>query len=160
MPLSELQIRRYARHILLSDMGGVGQERLLAAAVAVEVGADRPASVVALAYLAAAGVGRLRLTGDVDGLVSAREVRDAILLGTADVGRVRADALAARLGALNPDVVVERAPDRAAAGVEGSTDGSAEAWLRCEPGGDLAAALIAGGGAACRRIAAIARGQT
>jgi hypothetical protein len=59
LPLTDTQIERYARQLLLSQVGGKGQERLLAATVRVEgtgSGADEAAT-----YLAAAGVGRLRL---------------------------------------------------------------------------------------------------
>ena len=47
--LREDQIRRYGRHVLLPDVGGRGQERLLAARVVVELGPERAAEVAALA---------------------------------------------------------------------------------------------------------------
>lgn len=62
MPLTETQIERYERQILLEEVGGKGQERLLAATVRVKgngVGADE-----AVTYLAAAGVGHLLLDAD------------------------------------------------------------------------------------------------
>jgi hypothetical protein len=62
LPLTEPQIERYERQILLKEVGGKGQERLLAATVQVQghgVGADEAAT-----YLAAAGVGRLVLDAD------------------------------------------------------------------------------------------------
>jgi hypothetical protein len=108
--LREDQVRRYARHILLPDIGGVGQKRLLAAVVVVELGPDPAAESAALAYLAAAGVGRLLLAGDVDGAVTEAEAAVAILLGASDVGRPRLAAITDRIAALNPDVRVERAP--------------------------------------------------
>lgn len=110
--LREDQVRRYARHILLPDVGGVGQERFLAAAVEVEVGPDRAAEIAALAYLAAAGVGRLVLRGDAAGPVTEGEARDGILLGHDDVGRARIEAIRERVGAINPDVRVEPAAGR------------------------------------------------
>lgn len=60
MGLSEEQIQRYSRHILLPGVGGVGQERLLASSVLIAYPADEEsAALTALAYLAAAGVGRV-----------------------------------------------------------------------------------------------------
>jgi molybdopterin/thiamine biosynthesis adenylyltransferase len=104
MALREDQIRRYARHVLLPDVGGVGQERLLAAAVRVEIGPAAGAEIAALVYLAAAGVGTLILGGDADGAVTAAEIATGIAYGTDDVGRPRREALTRRLTALNPDV--------------------------------------------------------
>lgn len=108
--LREDQVQRYARHILLPDIGGVGQKRLLAAAVVVALGRDPAAESAALAYLAAAGVGRLLLAGDADAPVTTDEARAGILLGTDDIGRPRIQAMTERIAALNPDVRVERAP--------------------------------------------------
>lgn len=102
MPLSEAQIRRYSRHILLPDVGGTGQARLLAATVAIDLSTDPPAAIAAATYLAAAGLGTLVLTGG--GAVSETDLRTGIALGRADLGRPLADALADRLRALNPDV--------------------------------------------------------
>lgn len=107
--LREDQVQRYARHILLPDIGGVGQKRLLAGTVVVELGPDPAAESVALAYLAAAGVGTLLLAGDPDAPVT--EAEAGILLGTDDVGRPRIQAVSERIAALNPDVRVQRAPD-------------------------------------------------
>ena len=60
MGLSEEQIQRYSRHILLPGVGGVGQERLLASSVLLAFSAaEENAALVALTYLAAAGVGRI-----------------------------------------------------------------------------------------------------
>lgn len=60
MALGEEQIQRYSRHILLPGVGGVGQERLLAASALIAFQArEEGAAVVALVYLAAAGVGRI-----------------------------------------------------------------------------------------------------
>ncbi|MAE04735.1 MAG: hypothetical protein CMH76_00205 [Nitrospinae bacterium] len=67
MTLAEKQVQRYSHHILLPQVGGKGQERLLASAVAVAFGpGGAGAASVAVTYLAAAGVGRigwLSLTG-------------------------------------------------------------------------------------------------
>ena len=60
MGLSEEQIQRYSRHILLPEVGGAGQERLLASSVLIAYSEDEEsAALTALAYLAAAGVGRI-----------------------------------------------------------------------------------------------------
>ncbi len=143
--LTEAQVRRYARHILLPDVGGVGQQRLLAGSVEVTVGPHSAAAVAALAYLAAAGVGRLYLAGPVDDAVTAEEAAGGILFGTADVGRPRLAALRARLVALNPDVTVVAAEPESRAAV--TLDRLPEV------GEDVAAALRHGGGAAVQALA-------
>ena len=144
MALTEDQVRRYARHILLPDVGGRGQERLLAACVAVDVGPGHGAEVAALAYLAAAGVGRLRLLGDTEGPVTRDDVAGGILFGAGDVGRPRSRALRDRLAGINPDVDVTAAADPAGhvLVVDGGT-------------GACADALIAGCGAATRMLATL-----
>jgi sulfur-carrier protein adenylyltransferase/sulfurtransferase len=92
------QKRRYLRHILL--FGAEGQERLLAAAVAVDEAAG--AGAAALWYLAAAGVGTLVVADE--GAVRPEDV--GLIFEIADVGRSRREAAAERLAALNPDVTV------------------------------------------------------
>ena len=57
--LREDQIRRYARHVLLPDLGGTGQERLLASACAIDP--RDPAERIAFEYLVAAGVGTIAM---------------------------------------------------------------------------------------------------
>ncbi len=147
MALTEDRIRRYARHILLPDVGGTGQERLLGATVTVTVGPGADAAVAALAYLAAAGVGTLRLTGDPGGPVTADEQRGGILYGVSDVGRPRLEAIAERIRGINPDVRVQAA------------DAPGAMALELEPAGDVAAALALGGAAAARTLAAILEGE-
>jgi hypothetical protein len=61
MALTEAQIIRYSRHVLLPDVGGVGQSRLLAATVALDFAGADPATTWAATYLAAAGIGTLVL---------------------------------------------------------------------------------------------------
>jgi adenylyltransferase/sulfurtransferase len=104
--LREDQIRRYARHVLLPDVGGHGQARLLAASVAVELGPGRVVEAVALAYLAAAGVGRILLCGDPAGPLGPDEIAGGVLWSSADLGRPRGAAARSRIAALNPDVEV------------------------------------------------------
>jgi adenylyltransferase/sulfurtransferase len=60
MPLTEAQVQRYSRHILLPEVGGVGQERLLGASAAVAFSSEGGGTAaVAAVYLASAGVGRI-----------------------------------------------------------------------------------------------------
>ena len=160
--LREDQVQRYARHILLPDVGGVGQMRFLAAAVLVEVGPARAAEIAALAYLAGAGVGCLLLGGDVEGPVSEDEARDGILLGSGDVGRPRIDAIGERVRAINPDVRVERA---GAAGESGGALSLASVPAlpvaltgdERDPDGTVASALIHGSARAIRTLAWLSR---
>jgi adenylyltransferase/sulfurtransferase len=153
MSLSEEQIERYSRHILLPDVGGVGQKRLLAAIVAVDLGPDRLIEGAAIAYLAAAGVGHLLLGGDARGPLTDAEVACGILYGLGDVGRPRVDAIRDRVLAINPDVSVSRADDP-------DTAHRVDAQLpRVAIDGevDLPGALIHGGAAAVRTITELIR---
>lgn len=147
LELGRERIRRYARHILLPDVGGVGQKRLFAAVVAVETGPERADEVAALAYLAAAGVGRLVLVGDARGAVTEREAARGILYGMDDVGRPRVDALAGRIAELNDDVTVVAGSAGHAVPLAELDDGHVlAAWLGCDhPDEDVAATLVRGG---------------
>jgi adenylyltransferase/sulfurtransferase len=101
--LSEEQVQRYSRHILLREVGGAGQERLLASS-AVLVGAGGLGCPAGL-YLAAAGVGRI---GVIDSdAVDLTNLQRQIAHGTADVGRPKVESFREALGTLNPDVAVE-----------------------------------------------------
>ena len=158
MTLSPEQVRRYARHILLPDVGGVGQARLLAARVTVPIGAGREAELVALTYLAAAGVGVLILSGDPGGPISASEAALGIPCVAADLGRPRIEALRERLAALNPDV-------RVIAGAAETVDAAARldvapAAADGSSGVAVADALFRGGVAAARLLHHIARPPT
>jgi adenylyltransferase/sulfurtransferase len=101
--LSDTQLERYARHIILREVGGAGQTRLLGATVAV-IGAGGIGSP-ALQYLAAAGVGRLIVIDD--DRVDLSNLQRQTLFGTANIGRPKAEAARDALARLNPDVTVE-----------------------------------------------------
>lgn len=100
--LSDDELDRYARHIVLREVGGRGQAQLKAARVAV-IGAGGLGSPCLL-YLAAAGVGSLTIIDDDSVAVS--NLQRQILFTTADTGRTKVTAAAARLTALNPHVAV------------------------------------------------------
>lgn len=94
---------RYARHLLLPQVGEEGQLRLRAASVLV-VGAGGLGTPL-LQYLAAAGVGRLGIIDD--DVVSLSNLHRQILFGTEDVGRPKAFVAAEALARLNPHVHIE-----------------------------------------------------
>ena len=106
MSLNDAQLDRYARHIVLKEIGGSGQMRLLAAKVAV-IGAGGIGSP-AIQYLAAAGVGQLTLIDDDD--VSLSNLQRQTLFGSDDVGRPKVELAVCAVARLNPDVrVIARA---------------------------------------------------
>ncbi|HEY3950121.1 molybdopterin-synthase adenylyltransferase MoeB [Phenylobacterium sp.] len=98
----DLEIERYARHLVLREVGGPGQQRLKAARVLI-VGAGGLGAPAAL-YLAAAGVGRLTLA-DPD-TVERSNLQRQVLYAEADIGHPKARAATARLKALNPHIEV------------------------------------------------------
>src|SRR6185436_12345253 len=100
--LNDQQLLRYSRHILLSEIGIEGQERLRAARALV-IGAGGLGCPAAL-YLAAAGVGRLTLA-DSD-KVDLTNLQRQILYRSDSVGAVKVDAARTALNAVNPDVTV------------------------------------------------------
>jgi adenylyltransferase/sulfurtransferase len=108
MALNDEELERYARHLVLREVGGPGQARIRAARVLV-IGAGGLGSPVAL-YLAAAGVGTLGLVDD--DRVSLSNLQRQILYRSADIGQRKVDAAAAALAALNPGVTVEAHPVR------------------------------------------------
>lgn len=108
MILSEEQLDRYARHIVLKEIGGDGQRRLLAAHVVV-VGAGG-IGCPAIQYLAAAGVGRLTIIDDED--VSLDNLQRQILFGTEEVGCPKTRLSLAAVARINPDVEASGALER------------------------------------------------
>lgn len=106
MSFSESEVERYARHLVLREVGGPGQQKLKAARVLV-VGAGGLGAPASL-YLAAAGVGTIGLI-DPDA-VSLSNLQRQVLYATGDVGRPKVEAAVDRLEALNPHVRVEPHP--------------------------------------------------
>ncbi len=100
--LTKEELARYARHLILPEVGEEGQRKLKAARVLC-IGAGGLGSPLAL-YLAAAGVGTLGLV-DFDA-VDASNLQRQIIHSTADIGRKKLDSAAEKIGALNPDVNV------------------------------------------------------
>jgi len=100
MDLNPLELRRYARHLILPEVGPAGQQKLRAARVLC-LGAGGLGSPAAL-YLAAAGVGRLGLV-DFD-TVELSNLQRQVLHGTPDVGRPKVESACATLSRLNPEV--------------------------------------------------------
>lgn len=103
MTLEPVRLDRHARHILLKEIGGPGQKRLANARIAV-VGMGGLGAPAAL-YLAAAGVGMLRLI-DPD-VVSLSNLQRQVLYRTGDVGRPKIAAAVEALAALDPELVLE-----------------------------------------------------
>jgi adenylyltransferase/sulfurtransferase len=98
--LSPDELERYARHIVLREVGGQGQAALQAAKVLV-IGAGG-LGAPALMYLAAAGIGTLGVVDDDD--VSLSNLQRQIIHATPDVGALKVDSAAAKIHALNPHV--------------------------------------------------------
>jgi molybdopterin/thiamine biosynthesis adenylyltransferase len=101
--LTEEQIERYSRHILLEQVGGVGQEKLLSSKVLI-VGAGGLGSPAAL-YLAAAGVGTIGII-DAD-KVDLTNLQRQIIHHTSDVGVEKVKSAENKMRAINPEVTVK-----------------------------------------------------
>jgi len=101
--LSAEQLERYARHIVLPEVGGPGQAALSRARVLV-VGAGGLGAPVLL-YLAAAGVGTLGIVDD--DVVALSNLQRQVIHGTPDVGTPKVESAAATIRRLNPHVAVE-----------------------------------------------------
>jgi adenylyltransferase/sulfurtransferase len=101
--LSDKELERYARHIVLRDVGGPGQAALKEASVLV-IGAGG-LGAPALMYLAAAGVGTLGVVDD--DRVSLSNLQRQIIHTTPEIGRLKVDSAAEQIRALNPHVLFE-----------------------------------------------------
>src|SRR3990167_4202387 len=106
MAFTPADAERYARNLVLREIGGPGQQALKGASVLM-VGAGGLGAPAAL-YLAAAGVGRIGLA-DPD-TIALSNLQRQVLYATDDVGQAKTAVAAARLSALNPDVVIEAHP--------------------------------------------------
>jgi molybdopterin/thiamine biosynthesis adenylyltransferase len=117
MDFSDEEVERYARHLVLREVGGPGQQKLKAASVLI-VGAGGLGAPAAL-YLAAAGVGTIMLA-DPD-VVDRSNLQRQVIFSEDDIGRSKVEAAADRLHGLNPHVFV--------AGYKGSFDTESAAEL-------------------------------
>ncbi len=104
MLLDASEIERYARHIVLHDVGGPGQLKLKAARVLV-IGAGGLGAPL-IQYLAAAGVGTIGVADDDS--VSLSNLQRQVLHGESDIGRLKVDSAADSIARLNPHVKIER----------------------------------------------------
>jgi|SRR5436190_6752216 molybdopterin/thiamine biosynthesis adenylyltransferase len=102
MTFTDDEIERYARHLVLREVGGPGQQKLKAASVLI-VGAGGLGAPAAL-YLAAAGVGSIFLADPDD--VDRSNLQRQVIYTEADIGAPKVEAAADRLHALNPHVFV------------------------------------------------------
>ena len=107
MMLTEDQIERYSRHIILQDVGGAGQEKILNAKVLI-IGTGGLGAPAAL-YLAAAGVGTLGL---IDGdAVDLSNLQRQVIHFTPDVGKDKVQSAKEKIAQINPDVTVHAIKD-------------------------------------------------
>jgi adenylyltransferase/sulfurtransferase len=108
MTLSESELERYSRQLVLPEWSGEAQERLKSA-TAIVVGAGALGSPAAT-YLAAAGVGRLGIVDE--DAVELSNLHRQPLHYSPDVGRMKAENAALKLGVLNPEVAIDPYPVR------------------------------------------------
>ncbi|MCF6320590.1 MAG: molybdopterin-synthase adenylyltransferase MoeB [Rhizobiaceae bacterium] len=109
--LNSKELERYARHIVLRDVGGVGQQKLKSARVLV-IGAGGLGSSV-LQYLAAAGVGTLGIVDD--DTVSLSNLQRQIIHNTSQVGIRKTQSAAAAIARINPHTKTQQWPVRLSA---------------------------------------------
>ncbi len=108
MPLTDDELDRYARHIVMPQVGGAGQQRLKAASIAI-VGAGG-IGTAAIPALAGAGIGRMTI---IDGdTVDLSNLQRQPLYRTADIGQPKAALAAAFVAARNPHVAVTSITER------------------------------------------------
>ncbi len=116
VPLSPEELERYARHIVLPEIGGAGQQKLKRARVLV-IGAGGLGAPM-LQYLAAAGVGTLGIVDD--DTLSLSNLQRQVIHDTGSLGTPKLESAKAAIGRINPNVNVEKhalriGPDNAAA---------------------------------------------
>jgi len=100
---SDAQIERYARHLVLPEIGDEGQAKLLDSSVLV-IGAGGLGSPLLL-YLAAAGIGRLGVVDD--DLVDLSNLQRQVVHDSSNIGMAKVDSAKARLAEINPEIAVE-----------------------------------------------------
>lgn len=108
MDFTDEQLERYARHIILREVGGAGQVALLKSKVLV-VGAGGLGAPL-LMYLAAAGVGTIGIVDD--DVVELSNLQRQVIHTTPDVGKAKVESAAESIRALNPDVTVNTYRER------------------------------------------------
>lgn len=108
MDLSDDQLERYSRHLVLREIGGAGQLKILQAKVLV-IGAGGLGAPL-LQYLAAAGIGTLGIIDD--DCVDLSNLQRQVIHTTSAIGRPKTDSAKQAIKALNPDVKVECYSDR------------------------------------------------
>jgi len=102
MSLSQEEVLRYSRHLIMPEVGVEGQEKLKNASILL-IGCGGLGSPLGL-YLSAAGIGRLGLV-DFD-LIDFTNLQRQVMFGTQDVGRPKAEVAKERIGQINPNVQV------------------------------------------------------
>jgi molybdopterin/thiamine biosynthesis adenylyltransferase len=125
--LTDAQLLRYSRHILLDEFGVEGQQRLLGSRALV-IGAGGLGSPVAL-YLGSAGVGRITLVDD--DTVDLTNLQRQVVHTLARVGRPKVDSAAEGIAAINPEVRVEALRLRADAALLAQRVAAADVVLDC-----------------------------
>jgi molybdopterin/thiamine biosynthesis adenylyltransferase len=106
--MTEMQIRRYARHIVLPEIGGIGQSKLIASRVLV-LGAGGLGAPL-LQYLAAAGIGTLGVVDD--DTVDLSNLQRQVIHRTNDIGASKVLSAQRALSDINPEVTVQAHPER------------------------------------------------
>jgi adenylyltransferase/sulfurtransferase len=127
MAFSEEEIERYARHIVLADVGGPGQQKLKVSRVLV-VGAGG-LGAPAIQYLAAAGIGTLGIVDD--DVVSLSNLQRQVIHDTASIGTPKVTSAKETVGRLNPNVTVEAHQLRLTEGNAGDLVGRYDIVLDC-----------------------------
>ncbi|MEL6874404.1 MAG: HesA/MoeB/ThiF family protein [Pseudomonadota bacterium] len=108
MALSDHQLDRYARHIVLRDIGGAGQKKLLDAHVLI-IGAGG-IGCPAIQYLAAAGIGKLTLIDD--DVVSLSNLQRQILFTADDIGKPKVEVAQKAASRINPETLINMVNQR------------------------------------------------
>jgi molybdopterin-synthase adenylyltransferase len=125
--MTDDQLLRYSRHILLDELSEQGQERLLASHALI-IGAGGLGSPVAL-YLGTAGVGRITIVDD--DVVDVTNLQRQIAHNLATVGMPKAQSALQSIAALNPDVQVQAITQRADAALLATLVAQADVVIDC-----------------------------